>query len=48
MIDDLFSGNWMIRGFGVTAPAVDVKALDRWGLVLLALMLGAVAIRRIA
>lgn len=43
------AGNWMIRGFGVPAPAVVIPALDGFGLALLALALAAagwLALRR--
>ncbi len=47
LVDDLIAGNWMIRGFGVGAPVVDVPTLNTWGGIFLALLLATVAIRRL-
>ena len=38
------AGNWMIRGFGTTQPAVVIPTLDSVGLVLLFLLLAAAAL----
>ena len=44
LLDDLLptvAGNWMIRGFGTPPPALEVPALDGFGLMALALLLAA-------
>jgi hypothetical protein len=41
------AGNFMIRGFGIGAPVVEVPTLSHWALVLMALVLGALSYRRL-
>ncbi len=47
VLDGAVSGNWMIRGFGVPAPVVEVPTLAHAGLMLLALLLGGAAVLRL-
>lgn len=47
--DNLIPGNWMIRGFGTSAPVIEVPTLDSLGLIVMTLLLaagGAVTFRR--
>ncbi len=47
LLDGAVSGNWMIRGFGVPPPVTAIPTLGHLGLVLLALLLGGAAVRRL-
>ena len=49
VLDGNISGNWMIRGFGTTLPAIEIPSLDAAGLAILTVLLalaGATALVR--